>query len=118
WNYSDSKEYDYEVISSYLKNEVKKRNLAKKVEIVKLPIKDVTDHNHIYSILKEFSDRLDKTERNKYTAAISSGTPAMQVCWILLSESGDFSDTNRLRLIKVKDPKFGKSENITVKIDT
>ena len=42
----------------------------------------------------------------------------MQVCWILLAESGDFSETNPLHLIKVKDPKFGKSANITVKIDT
>jgi len=42
----------------------------------------------------------------------------MQVCWILLSESGDFSESNKLNLIKVKDPKFGKSENIPVKIDT
>jgi hypothetical protein len=52
-----------------------------------------------------------------YTAAISSGTPAMQVCWILLAESGDFSESFPLKLIKVKDPKFGKSENIPVKID-
>ena len=42
----------------------------------------------------------------------------MQVCWILLAESGDFSELNSLRLIQVKDPKFGKSENLLVKIDT
>ena len=42
----------------------------------------------------------------------------MQVCWILLAESGDFSENNPLHLIKVKDPKFGKSENIPVNIDT
>ena len=42
----------------------------------------------------------------------------MQVCWILLSESGDFSDSNPLRLVQIKDPKFGKSENVPVKIDT
>jgi hypothetical protein len=42
----------------------------------------------------------------------------MQVCWILLAESGDFSQSNPLQLIKVSDPKFGISKNIPVKIDT
>lgn len=118
WNKSGNKEINYLSISNYIKDEVKKRNLAKHTEIVELPIKDVTDHNQIYLALKGFTDKLDTREDCNYTAAISSGTPAMQVCWILLSESGDFSDTNKLNLIKVKDPKFGKSENIPVKIDT
>lgn len=118
WNKSGSKEFDYSAISNYLKNEIKKRKLARKTEIVELPIKDVTDHNQIYPLLKTYIDTLNKSEGKIYTAAISSGTPAMQVCWILLSESGDFSETNKLNLIKVKDPKFGKSENIPVEIDT
>ena len=79
---------------------------------------DVTDHNHIYPVLKGFTDDLNKAEKFDYTAAISSGTPAMQVCWILLAESGDFSETNKLNLIKVKDPAFGESENIPVIIET
>ena len=79
---------------------------------------DVTDHNHIYPVLKGFTDDLNKAENFDYTAAISSGTPAMQVCWILLAESGDFSETNKLNLIKVKDPAFGESENIPVIIET
>lgn len=118
WNKSGDKEYDYKSIADYLKDEIKKRRLAKRTDIIELPIKDVTDHNQIYITLKDFTDKLKKTEELSYTAAISSGTPAMQVCWILLSESGDFSETNKLNLIKVKDPKFGKSENIPVKIDT
>lgn len=118
WNKSGDKKIDYLSISNYLKSEVKKRKLAKKVEIVELPIKDVTDHNNIYIVLKEFTESLAKSDKLLYTAAISSGTPAMQVCWILLAESDDFSETNKLNLIKVKDPKFGKSENIPVEIDT
>jgi Regulator of RNA terminal phosphate cyclase len=118
WNKSGNKEIDYLGIANYLNNEIKKRQLAKKTTIVELTIKDVTDHNQIYLALKNFTDGIEKKENAQYFAAISSGTPAMQVCWILFSESGDFSDSVRLNLIKVKDPKFGKSENIPVKIDT
>jgi hypothetical protein len=42
----------------------------------------------------------------------------MQVCWILLAESGEFSEKYPLRLIKVKDPKFGPSKNIEVELGT
>lgn len=118
WNQSGSRESNYLEISNYLKDEINKRKLAKETELIEFPIKDVTDHNKIYTLLKTFTDTLNKSGENIYTAGISSGTPAMQVCWILLSESGDFSDTNKLNLIKVKDPKFGKSENISVNIDT
>lgn len=118
WNRAKVKEIEYAEISDYLKKEILKRKLASKVDLVELKIKDVTDHNEIYSSLKNFTDQLPKSEKLSYTAAISSGTPAMQVCWILLAESGDFSETNPLNLIKVRDPKFGKSENVPVKIDT
>ncbi len=118
WNKSGDKEFDYQAISNYLKDEIKQRKLAKKTDIIELQIKNVTDHNQIYLTLKDFTDKLAKSEELDYTAAISSGTPAMQVCWILLSESGDFSATNKLNLIQVKNPKFGTSENIPVKIDT
>lgn len=118
WNQSKVKAIDYAKISSYLKKEILKRKLAQKVTLVEQKIKDVTDHNEIYLSLKTFTDQLPKTEALNYTAAISSGTPAMQVCWILLAESGDFSESHPLKLIKVKDPKFAKSENVPVKIDT
>jgi hypothetical protein len=118
WNKSGDKEFDYQAISNYLKDEIKKRKLANKTDIIELQIKNVTDHNQIYLTLKDFTDKLVKSEKLDYTAAISSGTPAMQVCWILLSESGDFCETNKLNLIQVKNPKFGTSGNIPVKIDT
>lgn len=118
WNQSSRKEFDYLAISKYLKKEILKRKLGRKVTLIKLNINDVTDHNEIYPALKTITDQLPKSESLNYTAAISSGTPAMQVCWILLAESGDFSETNPLNLIKVKDPKFGTTENVSVKIDT
>jgi len=108
----------YEKVVKYLKREIIKRKYASKVSDQEIKLSDVTDHNQIYLQLKEFTDTLPKNKSYSYTAAISSGTPAMQVCWILLAESGDFSETNPLLLIKIKDPKFGQSENIPVKIDT
>lgn len=118
WNQPKNKEIDFSAIAQYLKKEITKRKLAKKISFQELALNDPTDHNEIYLVLKSFTDQLPKDESLIYSAAISSGTPAMQVCWILLAESGDFSGTNPLNLIKVRDPKFGKTENIPVKIDT
>jgi hypothetical protein len=114
--FNDSNEHDFFSISKYLKSEIIRLGLAEEVNLILLDIKDVTDHNLIYTSLKDFCDKLNKNKN--YYAAISSGTPAMQVCWILLAESGDFSIINPLKLIKIKDPRFGKSENVPVKIGT
>lgn len=118
YNHSPEAKVDYSKVVYYLDSEIKSRKLARKVVITELPIENVTDHNHIYAILKDFADALIKNQGVEFTAAISSGTPAMQVCWILLAESGDFSEEFPLRLIQVSDPKFGPSQNIPVKIDT
>ena len=118
WNETAIGSIKFSDILLYIKREIKKHNLTKRVSDYEFEFKDVTDHNEIYTQLKEFTKSLDKSDTKEYTAAISSGTPAMQVCWILLAESGEFSETNPLKLIKVKDPKFGKSKNIQVKLNT
>lgn len=118
WNKSGRKDLDFNKISKYVKNEASKRKLCDKVFIKELSIKDVADHNIVYPKLKEFCDALNKDNSFSYYAAISSGTPAMQVCWILMAESGEFSLDNPLNLFRVSDPKFGKPENIPVRIDT
>jgi len=107
WNEANVGEVEYGKVVKYLKREINKRKYASKISDQEFNLSDVTDHNQIYLQLKEFTDTLLKNKSYTYTAAISSGTPAMQVCWILLAESGDFSEANPLRLIKIKDPKFG-----------
>ncbi len=102
----------------YIRREAKKRGLVKASRDEEFEFNDVTDHNEIYAKLKEFTDTLEKNGGTVYVASISSGTPAMSACWILLAESGDFSEEFPLRLIKVKDPKYGKSENVEVKLST
>ena len=59
-----------------------------KTTIVTMDIDDPTDHNEIYPKLREIVHTHGST-RTPMVAAISSGTPSMQVCWILLAESGD-----------------------------
>lgn len=117
WN-NNNPTVNYEKASKSLKKEILLKNLADKVTLVQLDLPDVTDHNDIYIKLKAFCTALPDKDTCQYTAAISSGTPSMQVCWILLAESGDFSITNPLRLIKITDPKFGPSQIVDVKLNS
>lgn len=118
WNNNKSNKPTYADIVKHLKKEIKKHKLAKKVSDTLFDIKDVTNHNEIYLKLKGFTDNLEKNENISYTASITSGTPSMQACWILLGESGEFSEEYPLNLIQVKDPRFGTSANKPVKLDT
>ena len=108
----------YSDVVRHIRREIKNRKLAAKSSDEEFVFNDVTDHNEIYQKLKKFTDALDKSENISYTASISSGTPAMSVCWILLAESGDFSEKYPLRLIKVKDPRHGSGGNVEVKLNT
>ncbi len=116
WNEANLGNIKYSDVVKYLTQEIQSHKIN--VNTHQFALKDVTDHNSIYSQLKNFTDTLQKTRTIQYTAAISSGTPAMQVCWILLAESGDFSESFPLTLIKIKDPKFGKSANQLVKLSS
>ncbi|MBI9060289.1 MAG: hypothetical protein JEZ01_21155 [Labilibaculum sp.] len=118
WNENNYSTPTYTDIVKHLKKEIKQLGLARKVVDHKMDITDVTNHNQIYTSIKSHADKLPKNDNVKYTASITSGTPAMQVCWILLGESGEFSEEYPLRLIQVKDPKFGKSKNIEVELGT
>ncbi len=118
WNNNKTGSPTYAEIVNHLKKEIKKQKLAKKVDDILLDIKDVTNHNEIYIKLKKFTDNLKKNDGIVYTASITSGTPSMQACWILLGESGEFSEEYPLNLIQVKDPRFGASANVPVKLDT
>ncbi|NOX65719.1 MAG: hypothetical protein GXO85_07945 [Chlorobi bacterium] len=118
WNDNKTNSLTYTEIVVHLKKEIKKQKLVKKVSDTLLDIKDVTDHNEIYIKLKEVTNNLKKEDGISYTASITSGTPSMQACWILLGESGEFSEEYPLNLIQVKDPRFGTSANVPVRLDT
>lgn len=118
YNEAEISDLRYSDIVKHLESRIMKDSLAGKVRTFEFKLSDVTDHNAIYKSLVAFTDILDKSLNIKYTAAISSGTPSMQVCWILLAESGDFSESNPLRLIRTREPKFGKPIIHEVKLDT
>ncbi|GJQ63573.1 MAG: hypothetical protein SCALA702_26260 [Melioribacteraceae bacterium] len=118
WNENSNSDIPFVKIVSHLTEQIKSRNLAKTVQSYEINLTDVTDHNLIYSELLRLTERLDKSSSRFYTAAISSGTPSMQVCWILMAESGDFASENPLRLIRVREKRFGKPIINEVKLDT
>lgn len=103
----------YDIAINVRDNAVKRKRFNK-AEIIlhSFECENVTDHNEIYPKLLELCRSLPKGL--EYTAAIASGTPAMQVCWILISESGDFP----LKLIRSNEPKFGKPLVTEVKLGT
>lgn len=101
WN--PSQYMNYFQVANYVKSEIEKRKHCKKVFVHAFDCEDVTDHNEIYPKLLNFCKTI-KSKNSCFTAAIASGTPSMQACWILIAESGDFP----LKLIRSDEAKFGK----------
>jgi len=114
WNPSNESTRDFKKIAEYLKEEIIKRKYCSKVTLHQFDCDDVTDHNEIYPKLLEICLSLSLGKGKKFTAAIASGTPAMQSCWILIAESGDFP----LELIRSNEPKYGKPLVTQVKLGT
>jgi hypothetical protein len=114
WNSSKNKGIDYKAIAAYVAKEIVERSLCEKVTLHEFMCNDVTNHNEIYPQLLSFCKSLGVDAHRKYTAAIASGTPAMQVCWILMAESGDFP----IELIRSNEPKYGKPLVIPIKLGT
>lgn len=64
------------------------------VESHPLPIGDVTNHAEIMRHLKPCMQELsEKQDGSVYFICLSSGTPAMHACWILLAASGEIPST-------------------------
>lgn len=114
WNTTEHGEIDFYEIARYVKSEIQKRKLCSIIKLHIFECENVTDHNEIYPKLLELCKSLKKNEHQKFTAAIASGTPTMQVCWILMAESGDFP----MELVRSNEPKFGKPLVTQVEIGT
>ena len=114
WNPSKTTQLSFEAIAGHVRDQIIDRGHCSRVILHKFECNDVTDHNEIYPKLLYLCQSLQPTPKKKYTAAIASGTPAMQVCWILMAESGDFP----LDLIRSNEPKFGKPPVTPVKLST
>lgn len=101
WVNSEKQQVDFREIAESVKHKLHGRKLCKEVELVQFNCLNVVDHNEIYQKMLETCSALPK--EYSYTAAISSGTPSMQACWLLLAESGDFE----LKLIRTNEATYG-----------
>jgi hypothetical protein len=108
-------EIDFYKIAKYVETEIKTRSYCKDVALHPLDLDSVIDHNEIYNKLLALCISLKQSEKkSEFTALISSGTPAMMVCWILMAESGDF----KIKLFQVTPPRFSSKLINEVKLDT
>lgn len=85
-----------------------------KVHVQRWPMSllDPTDHNEIYPKLRSIAREI-VNEFPEVAVAISSGTPSMQVCWILLAESGEVA----LKLFRTSDPDISNHVIRPVKLE-
>jgi sigma54-dependent transcription regulator len=86
WNPAAPRGISFEDIAKHVRFEIEDRGYARRVSLHRFDCKDVTDHNEIYPKLLAVCNALKSSKTRKFTAAIASGTPAMQVCWILMAE--------------------------------
>ena len=105
---------NYDQISLNLIDEIKKRKLSEIIERNYIDIENVVDHNEIYPKLLNFLKAKFNPTEDKITAAIASGTPSMQACWILIAESNDFT----LELIRSNERETGLKPITSVKLGT
>ncbi|MBN1634829.1 MAG: hypothetical protein JW917_11740 [Ignavibacteria bacterium] len=112
WTSYYKPDINYDFISRYVKNEIENKKYAGKVRRHYFELDDVVDHNEIYPKLLSFLIKNFNPENVNITAAIASGTPAMQACWILIAESGEFP----LELIRSNEPETGKPPISKVKL--
>lgn len=112
--WTSSNKNNFDEISRNLVNEIKKKKLSKSVERHYIDIVNVIDHNEIYPKLLNFLINKFRPNNDIVTAAIASGTPSMQACWILIAESNDFN----LKLIRSNEKETGLKPVTTVKLGT
>lgn len=67
-----------------------------------LPIKDPTNYAEIFAGVKEVFTTLEKTKSDEFFIGISSGTPQMHACWLLLAASGEIP----ARILMTRPPQF------------
>ncbi len=73
------------------------------VEVIKLSLDDPTDYNAILSSLHQvISEVIKKKPDASYFVSVSSGTPQMHACWILLAASGEIP----AHILNIRPPRF------------
>ncbi|MCB1099626.1 MAG: sigma 54-interacting transcriptional regulator [Verrucomicrobiae bacterium] len=95
--------------SSDTKDVICARHPGVEVTILDVPLKDPTNHLGILRQIRKHFRKISKAHDDPaYAIAISSGTPHMHACWVLLAASGEIPAT----ILQSIPPKFvpeGKS---------
>lgn len=79
---------EYVEVANYLKKEIVDRKHISNdaVELVEMDFVSIVDHSEVFPKLLDFlQSKFDKD--TELYAGISSGTPAMQTCWVLIAET-------------------------------
>ena len=76
------------------------------ISIIDVEIVSPIDYDSIFQVMHyEIINIISNNSKDEYIINITSGTPAMTACWILLSKSGLIPNST---LIQSFDPKFSK----------
>jgi transcriptional regulator with PAS, ATPase and Fis domain len=108
---NNGKKVAYKDVASYIKQEIVSNNNTKaaNIHIKEADIGNIIDHVSVYQYLVQFlNNEFTESDRKKmdFTAAISSGTPAMQTAWILIAETGSFP----LKLVRSVERRYAKGK--------
>jgi DNA-binding NtrC family response regulator len=81
-------------ISEKTANAITERHPGLRVEILEVPLKDPTNYLGILRQLRNHFKRLNAEHPEaEYSISVSSGTPHMHACWLLLAASGEIPAT-------------------------
>jgi len=74
-----------------------------KVDVVNLSLDDPTDYNAIlFNLRQVIGELIAKRPEASYFVSVSSGTPQMHACWLLLAASGEIP----AHILNIRPPRF------------
>jgi len=99
-------------ISEKTATAIVERHPGVKVEILEVPLKDPTNYLGILRQLRSHFKTLNATHPDaEYSISVSSGTPHMHACWLLLAASGEIPAT----ILQSSPPEFVPEGRSSVK---
>jgi|TARA_Y100000310_G_scaffold95517_1_gene93336 DNA-binding NtrC family response regulator len=105
---------DYPSIAEKVKRQIESFKSDVSVTIIPVDIIDPTDYIHVYTTLHLNIQKIQNIEINETLINLTSGTPTMTVCWVLLHKIGILPNA---RLIQSVDPKFRRRNKTTIEVN-
>jgi len=105
---------DYPSIAESTKRLIISFSPSISVKIISADIIDPTDYLHVYTTLLLEIQKIENTKKTDTIVNLTSGTPTMTVCWILLQKTGVLP---KAKLVQSVNPKFRRRNISTVEVD-